>query len=211
MCVWANSGMVDPGCRITLTKKLGEQGGGHGHAGADRPLGTLSRSTGMGEFEFDYEAPEVSGIVNIVATSVDSGGRTTEPFTFKMKVQTNGLVELPPSAEYRFVGNPLSHSERFWGTPQLITALTGLARDYHAAFPDHTLGYNDMNLPLGGLFDLNDDWSEPHCGHRGNNADLRTKDIRMDRLRNLRLLIRRNGLLLLDETKTDAPHFHLAR
>jgi len=212
MCVWSDSGAVDPGCRINLTKELGEQGGGHGHTGGDRPLGTLSRTTGLGQFDFDYEAPEVSGIVNVVATGADSFGNAIAPYTFKMKVQTNGMVPLPPSADYRFIGNAGTHTERFWGTAELVAAVASLARDYHALFADHTLGYNDMNLPLGGLFDLNDDWTEPHCGHRGNSADLRTTDVPMGRRRDLRrLIVVENGLALHDETQTAHPHFHLTR
>lgn len=39
----------------------------------------------------------------------------------------------------------------------------------------HRLNVNDESLELGGVFDLSQNWSRPHCSHRdGRSADLRT-------------------------------------
>lgn len=209
-CRWVYSGEIDTGCRIDLALELGDDDGGHGHT-ANRTLGTLNRNTGMGTVNFTYSVPEVAGTVNLVARGTDSNGNSITPFTFHVDIGRDDLEELPASPDYRFVGNAGNHTERFWGTPALNGALASLATAYHTAYPTHTLGYNDMNLEHGGLFDLNSDWSEPHCGHRGNSADLRTNDIPADRLRDLQLLIVDAGLALHDETGTAAPHYHLTR
>ncbi|MDZ4325376.1 MAG: hypothetical protein U1A73_10235 [Pseudomonas sp.] len=209
-CFFTNSGAIDPGCRINLATQLGNDTGGHQHS-SNRPLGTVTPTTGLGSYQFTYTAPEVSGQVNIVATGVSSSGQPISPFTFHVNVETPGLVELRPSSLYRFIGAAGSHVQRFWGTPELVQSMIGLASDYHAAYPDHTLGINDMNLPKGGLFDFKGDWSEPHCGHRSNNADLRTNDIPMARRARLTQLIADNGMNLFDETGTISPHYHVSR
>jgi hypothetical protein len=209
-CIWQSTGEIDPGCRLNLMLSEGDEDGGHGHA-ANRPLGTLNRNTSLGTLDFIYTVPEVAGTVDLVASGVDSNGNNIAPYTIHIEIGRTDLQQLPASTEYRFVGTDANHSSRYWGTAELNDALIALARAYHEVYPTHTLGYNDMNLESGGLYDIRANWSEPHCGHRGDSADLRTNDIPMARLADVQLMIARAGLGLHDETDTDTPHFHLSR
>lgn len=209
-CQLLNSGAIDPGCRIDLALELGDDDGGHKHT-ANRTLGTLNHATDFGTIEFTYTVPEVAGAVNIVARGVGSNGASIAPFTFHVDIGKDDLQELPAGTDYRRVGDAGDHPDRFWGTPELNGALISLAKTYHTKYPDHTLGYNDMNLPYGGLFDFKSTWSEPHCGHRGDSADLRTNDIPKARRDSLKLMIAKKGLDLHDETDTKFPHYHLTR
>ena len=108
-CFFVNTGAIDPGCRINLTLQSGSGNGGHDHT-AGRPLGTVAPDTGLGEYSFAYEVPEVAGQVDIVARGIDSNGRAVGPFTFHINVETQGLAQLPPSPNYRFVGAAGSHT-----------------------------------------------------------------------------------------------------
>lgn len=205
------SGKIDPTCSLNITPAADpNDNGGHLHDAATRPLGTVAPSTGMGQITFVYSAPLASGTVNLVVTGVSSYGAAIAPYTYKMQVKTSGLQAMPPGGGYSLIGATGIHPDNHYGTPELITALQGLASDYAAAFPGSTLNYNDMALQEGGVFDLSSTWAPPHCGHRGDNADLDTSNIPADRRARVQALANHNGLAVRDEIRT-ANHYHLSR
>ena len=56
----------------------------------------------------------------------------------------------------------------------MVTKLNRLADNFYAAF-NRPLYYNDLSLPLGGLFDVDTNWACCHDEHRaGRDLDLRT-------------------------------------
>lgn len=73
------------------------------------------------------------------------------------------------------------HTAMFYGKPELVTKLIGLANLVAIKFPGHRLRFTDMSLPKGGLFDIHEDWTYPHRGHRlGVNADISYRSIMDD-------------------------------
>lgn len=126
------------------------------------------------------------------------------------RVSVAGLVELPPnSADYMRVGATSVHPESYYGRPALLGALTELARLFRQE-TGRSLGFNDMSLVDGGVFDLSQDWRKPHCGHRyGVNADIQTRPL-SDEQRRVLLAIWTNlgGQVLLEG---DHYHFSVTR
>jgi hypothetical protein len=58
--------------------------------------------------------------------------------------------------------------------------VTAITRQYHSEFGCRSnyqiVGVNDMALPNGGVFDINQTWGPPHASHdRGNAVDFREK------------------------------------
>jgi len=94
------------------------------------------------------------------------------------QVGVHGLRQLPDSSHYIKVRSPdSSHVDEvaFAGTELMIEAITVLAKEYNLLSEDlnYILSVNDMSLPMGGVFDLHDNWTRPHSSHRfGTDADL---------------------------------------
>jgi hypothetical protein len=200
--------------------------GGHCHADNNRPLNVPPAGevvagntgpTGLG-FTINWTWPDVGGAVNSVlyTTSQDT-------FVFNAAKDTTSIYcVLVPNLElltsgpgYTLVGATPTHPQGWYGDPLLNQALRQLAvtvADSMPSLPD--LGYNDMSLVGGGLFDHQGTWNEPHCGHRfGRNCDLQTRTIISSGLvdnaltRRLRRLIRRQGF---KEPYKHSDHWHLS-
>ncbi len=68
------------------------------------------------------------------------------------------------------------------------------------------LGYNDLSLVHGGIFDINGTWAPPHITHRiGNTLDLRNSNLNAFHQLIIRPIITRNGANILNE----GNHWHL--
>jgi len=168
---------------LSLTPKEGTAG--HLHTGG-KPAGTLSLltvPTGSGTAEVTYTAPEASGPVAIRGTS---DGALDALDTIRVRV--SGLRPLSPGTNYFLTGAPGQHEGRYHGTPAFLSALGVLADSlaaYKARIPTlpvseqptgmfpAQLGINDLSLPEGGIFDLQNNWGPDHAEHRiGTNADI---------------------------------------
>lgn len=107
-----------------------------------------------------------------------SEDRTEISYVGTTKVEVKGLRQLPDSTHYIKVRSPDdSHLDEvaFAGTELMIEAITELAKAYNLLSEDlnYILSVNDMSLPMGGVFDLHDNWTRPHSSHRlGTDADL---------------------------------------
>ncbi|MBA2237869.1 MAG: hypothetical protein H0W24_04100 [Lysobacter sp.] len=82
-------------------------------------------------------------------------------------------------AGYVLTGDKPQHPSNHWGVAAFAMALRRVASEYANEHPDHPLRYNDMSLPMGGLFDIATrsqsgyDWTPPHKTHRlGTNLDM---------------------------------------
>lgn len=147
---------------------------------------------GMGSCTVAYRSSEVNGVETIVASG--PGFPNAEA---KVRVEVPGLVELPEDpAKYVRVGTPNNHAgtndpctpqaqaptsrhfESFYGLPKLKEAVEQIA----ATILQQTgilLRVNDMSLPLGGLFDIDNNWRTDHKTHRvGRHADIGFSGIR---------------------------------
>jgi hypothetical protein len=94
-------------------------------------------------------------------------------------VGITGLEDLGTGAGYVLTGDKPQHPSNHWGVAAFAMALRRVASEYANEHPDHPLRYNDMSLPMGGLFDIATrsqsgyDWTPPHKTHRlGTNLDM---------------------------------------
>ena len=166
----------------------------------------------------------MAGPVDIRGTSNGAADATQA-----VLVAVPGLSSLPEGEHYTLIGVRSAHPESHNGTTGLNAALGALA-DSLAAYaaliptmPDslkptgrfpNVLAINDMSLPLGGLFDLDANWtcSAGHCDHRvGTNADI---DVRRgaeddDYARYVQLIWQVKLGHELGDERTDHNHYHL--
>jgi len=103
------------------------------------------------------------------------------------------MSQLGPGTGYTLEKGPDNdsrHPDNHYGIPALLVALHNLALDWGApANGRPLLGYNDMSLMWGGVFDVSGagcarppDWVSPcHCSHRnGNICDFQTTQLSLD-------------------------------
>lgn len=164
-----------PNCQITLTSKAVSRSGGHDHTNAGRPLGNFSPkagNTGSDVFRSSYTSPEISGFIDITVSGKAPGYNIT-PGVFRLRIELPGLQSLAQGTSYLLVGQTRTHASNHFGIPAFNAKLVQLAGLYAREFPGGKLGFNDMSLPLGGLFDWKATWKSPHKEHRlGTNVDL---------------------------------------
>jgi hypothetical protein len=150
-----------------------------------RPLEDSTSS--LGRFDnVTYVASYFGDIMRIYLTSLQN-----KLFVDSIDIieQIPNLVELGEGNNYELVGAPQNHSGtndpcrptppgsqhsiNHFGTQQLITIIQNIADDYASLHPGIRIRVNDISLDNGGLFDVNNNWSNPHQSHRmGTNADI---------------------------------------
>ncbi|MEK6900823.1 MAG: hypothetical protein AABX37_00600, partial [Nanoarchaeota archaeon] len=163
------------GCTMNFTVEPVNNSGGHSHIGS-RPRGTLSDSTiSLYNWEPEktaiYTSSEVSGEERIIA-EVTGGGKGE----ISIMVRVPDLQPMPVSGEghWRLTGFRGTHPDNHYGTPSTKARIAAMARDYFELYTEST-GVNDMSLELGGLFDVNGNWSSNpgHIMHRiGKSVDV---------------------------------------
>jgi hypothetical protein len=184
--------------------------GGHQHDD-NRPAGTITpaRKTAdrSGSAEFVYRS-NVPGGEEVVAMT--AGGQTTD---VHIEVRIPGLVELATGPEYDLTGSTAEHQSpaNHFGEQTTVDALQRIAAAYEQHKIDNGLnawprvGYNDISLPFGGIFDISGHWRPSHHQHRlGRNVDFRLGFNAAQRAV-LRGLITGEGAAILDE----GDHWHL--
>jgi hypothetical protein len=186
-CFDSQTHQVLPNCNVQLALKSTPFAGGHDHDDPNRPVGNftglspstlITGSTGLAGFDFTVISPEVSGEVTLQASGTLTNGGAISASATAIVVKVSGLASFASSpTDYRLVGSKPAHSENHFGTPFMNTALISIAKEYAAEFPGYIVSYNDMSLVEGGVFDLNGNWTPPHCGHSSmgggtNNVDL---------------------------------------
>jgi len=208
-------GAAIPDCAVTINPPaIAESNtGGHSHGDAGRPLGKLDPLQGNtgsdAVFTTTYTAPEVSGVVRVSGSGFHSRyGFFSGSFTIGIMV--GGLQELVESSDYDRIGIKTIHPQSHFGTSTMVGNLTKLAQAYKATFPGHRLGYNDISLPWGGIFDLGANWSPDHKAHRlGTHVDADISLVPENRRKELRELIEESGLSrIILEYPT---HWHLTQ
>jgi hypothetical protein len=132
----------------------------------------------------------------------------------------DGLFPLGTGPDHTLVGQTTSHPDNHHALGIVNQSLRQIAADYRAEFypngnipEDHKVAYNDMSLPLGGKFDLGNRWENTslrHAEHReGINCDVRSNNIPNTRWNRLKETFEARGSTrTLDETGTNAPHWH---
>lgn len=199
-----------PDCEITNNPPVPAEPntGGHNHSDSGRPLGTLEPLQGNSGSDailtVTYTAPDPAGVVRITG----SGFHPTYGFfsgTFTIGIMVPGLQELGAGSNYDLVGQTATHPSNHFGTAGLLASLGSLAQTYSTAYPGQRLGYNDMSLPFGGLFDISANWGTPHKSHRlGTDVDLRL--VPPQQRQSLQQMIYRSGISLI---LVEGNHWHL--
>jgi hypothetical protein len=85
---------------------------------------------------------------------------------------------MPASSAFHVVvrGGTGTHPEGTWGTLDTVGRAVYLAYEYFDLI-GRRLSINDLSLPKGGLFDINNNWTDPHITHRtGTDMDLNQAD-----------------------------------
>jgi len=183
-------------CGVALTLSEGTYTGGHaaGHE-AGRPLGglrfygetgtgnpTLSFRTNYREVGIQYIAPEVSGSIGLAVSITPIpprhcvSGCQQHPIILAW---IERLSKLPEGLNLPYMvirGGADTHPEGTYGTQKTLTRLQAIAGKYFKK-TGRKLSVNDLSLPWGGLFDIQNDWGPPHQTHRfGTDADINRID-----------------------------------
>jgi hypothetical protein len=120
-------------------------------------------------------AGEVSCTIDWTGT-LDPPGEDEVTASTRIRIAET-LVTMPPSAEY-FLDGGLGqacgtqafcdrHDDNHFLRPELVAALQNFAQIYHAMTSEtYRLGFNDMSLIDGGIFDVNGDFRPSHHYHR---------------------------------------------
>lgn len=187
--------------------------------GQGRPAGGGSSITltvpASGEVAVVYRSSGVGGSERIVARA-ELASRTALDSS-ELTVEVPGLVELVETGSIDTIGVVSAHPNSHWGTQAMVDRLREAGDSLQAQFVIQ-LQVNDMSLPLGGVFDINDNWRPDHVEHRqGTSADIRTDGalgLTSAQRRQLReQWLRLNPDLLpaeaiLDERASSRPHWH---
>ncbi len=208
--VFDAAGQPIPNRTVTLAVDGIERTGGHQHGGT-MPAGTLTGTvipTGAtGLASVTYRAAVFGGGVEIRGTA---DGAVEAVDTIQVRVV--GLVELADGGTVDTIGVTTTHPDSHWGTPGMVAALLALGDSVQGRF-GRGIAVNDMSLPSGGKFDLNNGYgpSGTHGEHRvGTSTDLRTNDFIPSQLKFVKRTWERLGGTVHDETDNPkGPHFHL--
>ena len=205
--VIGTNGQPIPNQAVTLSLAAQEGTAGHIHTGG-KPAGQLSATsinTGpTGVDSVTYTAPRVSGPVLIKGVSGSLQASA------EVKVGLFTLTLLPASNTYDLTGAiPGKHIENHYATSEHIQKLTEFAR-WFLSWYGQPPQFNDSSLPLGGLYDYQATWEQPHAAHgEGRATDFYTGNLEPiatwiagDKWQKL------TGMTPGDETLT-GNHFHI--
>jgi hypothetical protein len=171
----ANGGSLN----ISLAEKFGS--GAHPHAG--RPLGQLDEQTGESPLSTTYTAGQAAGEIDLTVTGTVPDGSTPAAAQGAITIQNKNA---PFQNLSGITFSVKSHPQGTTGTTRMQSAITNMVNSYvilakllGVANP-RPIDSQGASLPLGGVFDITQLWTQPHCGHRdGETIDLSlSKDAR---------------------------------
>jgi hypothetical protein len=214
------TGQPIPNCPIVADYRPEQSTGGHCHTDSNRPVEypagavprVISGNTGADGLQFVVPNtwPEESGAIDVRVYGTDPGCPyyyDTTTVTFVLCIRVAQFSELGADTSYDLTGTKPEHPSpnNHYGTAKLLAVLPLLAQDFLQAYPGVKLGYNDMSLPWGGVFDLDQNWHAPHCGHRvGTSVDVRTKNLNKTQRNKLQALLKKRGFGIYFHT----DHWH---
>jgi len=198
------------GCRYRVKLSKGTLTGGHDHAvpsNEPRPIGRLTPLES--EFEFQpiveggaslvFEASDVSGDVDLFIEAVGPENEALPSIKTTFRVRDPASESFVPISIAGLIMNVASHPMGVYGTPAFVSSLTKALDQFYESLPDDTdfvaLESQGATLPWGGLFDVDQGWLFPHCGHRdGKTIDLSIRSLSLYEKDNLEASIRDNKL-----------------
>ncbi len=183
-CIDISNDLPVSGCYASMGLQTGLDNGGHKQSnhGSPRPLQFANRiSTGVpmaipiGGLRLVYEAPEVSGDVNMKIDGVDPNGEFLQvpDTTINVRIPED-TMPLDNIFGFYFDLANMSHQKGIYGTSNFNDSLNkaiGLFRFrlISSGFTETEIPLIESegaSLPLGGLFDYENTWGAPHCTHR---------------------------------------------
>lgn len=216
-------------CNVRLSVAVYLETNGHYHYSPLPPISSISPSSGytgnypnlnmpvtltttqVGEFE----------TVGVYPSDCDNGeeGVTCIETNYDYAVGYNSLVYIGNSnIFYQTGGNTTGHGDNTFNHYMTVNAATGLqqATTYYLNTynPGQKICINDMALPIGGKFDIKDNWQSPHISHdQGTAADVAAVagscpakyTVNLD---NFRLACINRGNSLAVNTITEGNHVH---
>lgn len=194
--VYDQNNQLVPNVGVKLVLEAKQNSGEHHHpddtvaarTGTMQGQQMLTGNTGPNGqgFSFTYNAPSVSGDIDILATC--TGGKNCTPQGPKQVwAGVKGLKPLTTLNDvYRLVGKTNTHPDNHYLTDEAIGVLFHLASTYDfivvksnnpGPLASTVLHLNDASLERGGIFDIHNDWMKPHKEHcRGTAIDIRAND-----------------------------------
>lgn len=175
---WSDGGSAQ-GAAISLRSEFEGGSGGHAHQPAGRQgFGSLTQSSGAanatGIFQTQYH-PGIVGDIERLTAVVSQDGQTATTFA-EVRIKVPDLIQLLPGANLEIGGGTAAHPDNSFGTALTIGKMLVLADTFFAQ-TGVRIPFNDMSLQLGGVFDLNEEFTPSehpgHLGHRcGNEVDV---------------------------------------
>lgn len=217
-CVRSLDGEVVVPCFIAIGSGIAREGsGGHfAHLG-ERPTGHHVPSEGWvneadGYLRTTYYADQVGGVVD-VAIHCSTPDEPCDDGKQSFRIAFQGLQDLGPGVGYTLVGDiQPEHPSNHWGAPGFLSAVRLVAAKFAIDYPNDALGYNDISLEFGGVFDVATlkyagyDWTPPHQTHRqGTSMDMRVPKGKSRKALALRLF----QMAEVNVFQEDAAHWHL--
>ncbi len=173
-------------CHMSLATEAYADTNGHFHTNPPPPVSSVSPTTNIDTSTYqNYEVPVTLtttpvGQIESLYVSDDDDGYVSH---WDYGVGYNGFVYLDNSnILYQTGGNSATsmHGDNTWNHWMTNAAATGLQRSIVQYLnlhnnPGGKICINDMSLPIGGIFDIENDWNpqHPHLAHdRGTSADI---------------------------------------
>lgn len=224
-----------PNKEVVITPRMILPSGGHDHlpAPSESLLGEITFiddpvTDQKGIILFDYKAPRFSGTIELTARVVFEGKiySATRPVTVKVfeldplvqsdyfeligapdnNTNTNDPCRPPPTLTSR-------HFSNHYGTPEMNNAIRLIAKDYNLTDENVKLRINDISLIWGGLFDIGNNWLEPHSEHAiGKQADIGLSGIDENKVcveLPKRDLVKSISRYTNEKTHSESDHYHI--
>ncbi|MGA2000966.1 MAG: hypothetical protein ABSG52_13300 [Terriglobales bacterium] len=159
-------------CNINLSPSSYESTNCHLHNDPPAPFSSISPDSGYTGNYWNLAMPVTLTTTQVgqLETVYITGDADYDAY-YDYAVGYRGLVYIDNStifyqtgaiAPYYHGGNICNH----WMTVNAATGLQSAATFYINNYnPGQKLCINDMALPIGGVFDLNDNWQPPHASH----------------------------------------------
>lgn len=191
-------GEPEPNKEVVVLSRFIPKTGGHDHSG--QPSGSLRGEIKFhnvpitdcdGKVQFIYKAPKISGEYELIAQVAENGIIYDDSKSVIVKVP--GLDPLVDSPYFEKVGAPNNnettndpcrepesltsvHYDNHYGTNELNSDIRAISKDYFVVDNQIKLRINDLSLEWGGIFDIDNEWTDPHFEHRiGKQADIGMK------------------------------------
>jgi T5SS/PEP-CTERM-associated repeat protein len=162
--------LVDDNDSPTSVCKTGQDGPGQCHV-----LWIVDDESGVFRVDAALDAnPTINASQNVAVTIGSLSSIATTVPSDACKADVGNGVGYVLVGQFGTDSVQSMHYQNHYGTPMLVKNVKDLASEYFNN-RGKTLQVNDMSLPLGGLFDLDNDWLIPHSLHRdGNSVDINT-------------------------------------